>query len=256
MKWSGPLRRSIRFATERAEIEHKSKDGKARMLRLLWDHNMHGGNSRKMGLSTGVCNLCQQPDSAKHWISECQDTAVVASRAATAALVEQHLSTLGTSDPKVTHFVKTLALCTTRHEEGYMHKIGMIPHERLAEIGMQIGLHTVTETQRGLLHDEALKLGIILMDGVLTDYLIKSGKDKEATDKQLADIQLQRKLKRATALRIAMEKRKKRKEKPRVPKQTRMTDYANLVTRAYGAEQMDPHVFGTEDHRRMDAGIG
>ena len=124
-------------------------------------------------------------------------------------MVEQHLSTLEVADPTVVHFIKTLALCTTRHEEGYMHKICMIPHERLGEIGTAIGLHTVTEDQRKLLHSEALKLGVILMDGVMMDYIHKSGKDRAAADKQLAAIRMKRKIRREVAQRKASEKRKK-----------------------------------------------
>ena len=91
-KWSGNLRRSSRFATECAEVVHKSKGDKARMLRIIWDHHMHGGNNLKMGLTGGACNMCQEQDSAKHWISECKHPVAVQSRAETAELVEQHLS--------------------------------------------------------------------------------------------------------------------------------------------------------------------
>ena len=35
-----------------------------------------------------------------------------------------------------------------------------------------------------------------------------------------------------------------------------MTYYRNLPLHAYGTGQMDPHVFGSEDSRRMDAGVG
>ena len=52
------------------------------------------------------------------------------------------------------------------------------------------------------------------------------------------------------------EKTKKRKEKPKVSKQTRLTDYHDLATRSYGTALRDPAIFGTEDGRRMDAGIG
>ena len=50
-KWSGPMHRSINFATECAELKNRSQGDKARMLRLIWDHFQHGGNCRK-GLAT------------------------------------------------------------------------------------------------------------------------------------------------------------------------------------------------------------
>ena len=43
-KWSVPLRRSINFATECAELKGRTHGDKARMLRIIWDHYQHGGN--------------------------------------------------------------------------------------------------------------------------------------------------------------------------------------------------------------------
>ena len=54
----------------------------------------------------------------------------------------------------------------------------------------------------------------------------------------------------------ATEKKKKRDKKPKVSKQTRLSDYHDMATRAYGAALRGPVVFGTEDSRRMDAGVG
>ena len=52
-----------------------------------------------------------------------------------------------------------------------MHKLSMIPHGRLTEIGNAMGIGTVTEDERLCYRREALKLGIIRMDGVLVDYV-------------------------------------------------------------------------------------
>ena len=129
------------------------------MMRIIWDHYMHGGNYRKMGLGDGLCKLCQQPDSAQHWMSQCTHSTATDLRARAMETVENHISTLTEEDPKVVHFVKILATCTTRHAEGYMHKIGMIPHERVAEIGRAMGIATVTENEREIFHREAVKAG-------------------------------------------------------------------------------------------------
>ena len=251
-KWSGPLRRSIQFACECAEMKSKTEGDKARMLRILWDHFMHGGNYRKMGINDGKCKLCQQPDSAQHWISHCAHPAAVASRARTQTLVEDHLATLTEHDPKVQHFVKILAMCTYRHEEGYMHKLSMIPHGRLTEIGNAMGVGTVTEEERCCYRREALQLGIILMDGVLVDYVHKRTNGKLDGLKQLAERQLVRQLKKVASDKRAKERKQKRDKKPKVSKQTRMTDYLRLEE-SYEAH---PCMAGAEDGRRMDAGIG
>ena len=255
-KWSGPMHRSINFATECAELKTRSQGDKARMLRLIWDHFQHGGNCRKIGLSEGACNLCRGVDSARHWMSECLHPGTVTSRAATEQAIEEHLSTLTTTDPKLETFIKMLAMCVTSYDDGHMHKLGMIPHARLAEIGHYLGIHSVTEDERIEYHNEALKLGIILMDGVLSDYIIKRSNGKNDATLQMAEARRKRTLRKAAKTKRAAEKKKKRKEKPKVSKQTRLTDYHDLATRSYGTALRDPVIFGTEDGRRMDAGIG
>ena len=54
----------------------------------------------------------------------------------------------------------------------------------------------------------------------------------------------------------AADRKRKRQEKTKVQKQTRMTDYHDLQRHAYGVELHDPKVFRTEDGRRLEAGIG
>jgi hypothetical protein len=93
--------------------------------------------------------------------------------------VQAHLETLDTNDPLMERFIELLAACVLRHEEGYMHKLDMISHSTLAEIGHHLGIHAVSEEQRSCYHAEALKLGVILMDVVLNDYVIKGAKEKE-----------------------------------------------------------------------------
>ena len=73
---------------------------------------------------------------------------------------------------------------------------------------------------------------------------------------QMAKARRKRTLRKAAKTKRAAEKKKKRKEKPKVSKQTRLTDYHDMATRVYGAALRDPAVFGTEDGRRMDAGVG
>jgi len=254
-KWAGGMQRSIQFACECAELKTKTEGDKARMLRILWDHFMHGGNYKKMGINDGQCKLCKQNDSAQHWISHCTHPNAVESRARTQTLVENHLATLTDIDPKVNHFVKILAMCTTRHAEGYMHKLSMIPHGRLTEIGNAMGIGTVTEDERLCYRREALKLGTILMDGVLVDYVHKRTNGRLDGQRQLAERQLARKLRKTAADKRASERKQKREKKPKVAKQTRMTDYLRLE-QSYGTNLRDPCIFGAEDGRRMDAGVG
>ena len=255
-KWSGTMHRSISFATECAELNTRSQGDKARMLRLIWDHYQHGGNCRKMGLSEGACNLCNGTDSARHWMNECTHSAAVNSRAATEKAIDEHIATLTDIAPKVELFIKMLAACITSYEDGHMHKLGMVPHARLAEIGHYLGIDTVTEQERIEYHNEALKLGIILMDGVVSDYIVKRSNGKKDATLHMAETRRKRTLRKSAKSKHAAEKRKKREKKPKVSKQTRLTDYHDMATRAYGAALRDPAVFGTEDGRRMDAGVG
>ena len=255
-KWAGPMHRSVRFATECAELKTRSQGDKARMLRLIWDHFQHGGNCRKMGLSEGACNLCNGVDSARHWMSECMHPGAVSSRAATEQAIEEHLATLTEQAPKLELFIKMLATCVTSYEDGHMHRLGMIPHARLAEIGRYLGIHTLTEDERMEYHNEALKLGVVLMDGVLADYTVKRSNGKKDAIMLLIETRRKRMLRKEAKGIRATEKKKKRDKKPKVSKQTRLTDYHDMATRAYGSALRDPVVFGTEDSRRMDAGVG
>jgi hypothetical protein len=166
--------------------------------------------------------------------------------------VENHISTLTEEDPKVVHFVKILATCTTRHAEGYMHKIGMIPHERVAEIGRAMGIATVTENEREIFHREAVKLGTLLMDGVIASYVHKRSNGKLDGLKQLAELRQRRTLRKETASKRAAKLKLTRKNKLKVSKQTRMTDYHAL--NQYG--QQDHGAMGAEDSRRQDASVG
>ena len=226
------------------------------MLRLIWDHFQHGGNCRKMGLSEGACNLCNGVDSARHWMSECMHPGAVSSRAATDQAIEKHLATLTEQVPKLELFIKMLATCVTSYEDGHMHRLGMIPHARLAEIGRYLGIHTLNEDERIEYHNEALKLGVLLMDGVLSDYTVKRSNGKKDATMLLIETRRKRTLRKEAKGKRATEKKKKRDKKPKVSKQTRLTDYHDMATRAYGSALRDPVVFGTEDSRRMDAGVG
>jgi len=254
-KWSGPLRRSIRFATECAELRGRIQGDKARMLRIIWDHYQHGGNCRKMGISTGACNLCNVMDSDRHWISECQHPTAVYSRTMTEEAVQAHLETLDTNDPLLERFIELSAVCVLRHEEGHMHKLGMISHSTLAEIGHQLGIHAVSEEQRSCYHAEALKLGVILMDGVLNDYVIKRSQGKRDATAQLAETHRKRTLRKTNNAKRVAVKRDKRKNKVKVSKQTRLTDYHNLQ-HVYGNVRRNPTGLGAEDSREVDAGVG
>ena len=209
-----------------------------------------------MGLSEGACNLCNGTDSARNWMTECMHPAAVNSRAATEKAIDDHLATLTEIAPKVKLFIKMLATCVTSYDDGHMNKMGMIPHARLAEIGHYLGIDTVTEEERTEYHNEALKLGIILMDGVVSDYIVKRSNGKKDATLQMAEMRRKRTLRKAAKCKHAAEKRKKREKKPKVSKQTRLTDYHDMATRAYGDALRDPAVFGTEDGRRMDAGVG
>ena len=250
------MRRSCHFACECAETAHGNKGDKARIHRIIWDHFMHGGNAKKLGLNEGHCNLCRQSDSAKHWLTECKETKAAELRQVLAEEVEQHVATLGDLDYNLQHFVRILATYVTRHEDGYMHKVGMIPHARLAEIGEHLGLATVCEELRANYYTEALRLGTVLMDGVLREYVHKKSNGRKDAARQILSLRLARKTRKELAERKSAEKKRKRLNKPKVQKQLRITEYIHLGTSSYGMELRDPQVFGSEDGRRMEAGIG
>jgi hypothetical protein len=170
---------------------------------------MHGGNRRKIGIDEGLCNLCKQPDSARHWLLECSDPVATESRNRQKEQVEQHLATLVELDYTLQHFIRILAMCVTRHEDGHMHKVGMIPHARLSEIEEQLGIAWLTEEQRQTYHTEAVKLGTILMDGVLEHYIHKKSNGRISAVKQRATLKHRREQRKAVAVKKAKEKRRR-----------------------------------------------
>ena len=132
----------------------------------------------------------------------------------------------------------------------------MVPHTRLAEIGEHLGLATMCEELRAAYHKEALKLGTILMDGALREYVHKKSNGRKDAARQILSLRLARKTRKELAERKSAEKKRKRLSKPKVQKQLRITEYIHLGTSSYGTELRDPQVFGSEDGRRMEAGIG
>ena len=94
------------------------------------------------------------------------------------------------------------------------------------------------------------------MDGVLSDYTVKRSNGKKDATLLLIETRRKRTLRKEAKGKRAAEKKKKRDKKPKISKQTRLTDYHDMATRAYGAALRDPVVFGMEDSRRMDAGVG
>ena len=93
------------------------------MLRIIWDHYMHGGNYRKLGINDGLCKLCQQPDSVRHWISECNHTTAAALRDASAVSVENHIATLTENDPQSSALCQDIGnvydtACRRTHAQG------------------------------------------------------------------------------------------------------------------------------------------
>ena len=73
--------------------------------------------------------------------------------------------------------------------------------------------------------------------------------------KQRATLKHRREERKEVALKKAKEKKDKRLTKPKIPKQTRITDYVSMDSRVYGNELRDPQVFGSEDSRRTDSGV-
>jgi ribonuclease HI len=69
-KWAG---RSYQHAALCAELQHRNKGDRARLLRIMWDLYYHGGTQKKFDCNNeGLCNLCSLPDSAEHWMMDCR----------------------------------------------------------------------------------------------------------------------------------------------------------------------------------------
>ena len=128
----------------------------------------------------------------------------------------------------------------------------MIPHKRVAEIGRAMGIATVIEEERETYHREAVKLGTLLMDGVLASYVHKRSNGRLDGMKQIAELRLRRQLRKENSAKRAAKLKLTRKNKPKVSKQTRMADYHAL--NQYG--QQEHGALGAEDSRRQDASVG
>ena len=94
------------------------------------------------------------------------------------------------------------------------------------------------------------------MDGVLHDYITKRSDGRKNAEELMETQRRKRATRKREASQRAADRKKKRQGRSKVQKQTRMTDYHDLQHHAYGVELHDPKVFGTEDGRRLEAGIG
>ena len=124
-KWTGvtPLFAAAVFQQSKASIRSAAHN-----IRLFWDKGWHGGNKAKAGRTEedirqlGKCPLCDQQDSQRHWLLECQHPTQVAARQKHIAKAQRHVRE--DYSPEKTLLQATMHLATT-HSEGEMVWTGM-----------------------------------------------------------------------------------------------------------------------------------
>jgi hypothetical protein len=63
-------------------------------MRIIWDWNCHGGRLKRFAKTEAAaamaekCPLCGQPDSQRHWILQCPDSASIRLRLKCKALMD------------------------------------------------------------------------------------------------------------------------------------------------------------------------
>ena len=186
-KWSG---RSYQHAALCAELQHRNKGDRARLLRIMWDLYYHGGTQKKFdGKHEGLCNLCSLPDSAEHWMIECRagdiNTPPISYRTALGYELEEYLQ--GFEDQQTMEYKLAKGLVEASYDinDTYAYHIylGQLSASQTEKIALQMGISSLNENERKKLQQIAVDIGKIFINYVIKQYVYKrSNGKKEATD--------------------------------------------------------------------------
>ena len=185
-KWCG---RTYQHAALCAELHHRSKGDRARLIRIMWDLYYHGGTQKKFDHNhDGLCNLCSLPDSAEHWIMDCRagdiNTPPQSYRTALGYELDEHLQSFENQD--TIEYKVAKAIIETSYDLNdscaYHVYLGQLSESQINMIADKVDIHTTNETQRKALQKIAVNIGKILINYVLKQYVYKRSNGKQEVD--------------------------------------------------------------------------
>jgi len=235
-KWSRKYasERSYEHAALCADLPLRSKADQGRLFRILWDLFQHGGNMRKFNSTLPeLCNLCNAPDSASHWIQDCTGFNANLMRQDRDLSLQRLLDTYDAGTLTL-RFLKYLIGLSKSQEDGHHIILGQVSRKHCELLMDYLDIVKISELQRLELQEAAVKLGTIWIEFVLKLYVHKrsDGKQnvKDAYLKRLQDSKDQLRAKKSL---LAAKRRSKLAEKEKTVKVKIKTIYQRLEKTSY-----------------------
>ena len=152
---------------------------KSRMVRIGWDCYQHGGNKRKHNRrDKGICELCDQPDSQSHWMSECRNLGCERIRSKYGEEIKQYIENIK-EDEELAEFCKELQKLGSQARSGHMVRLGFYSAKDLDTLSYKFLLENLVEARWQAFETAALEMGYIWIEGTLQSYVHKLHKGKE-----------------------------------------------------------------------------
>ena len=202
-KWVG---RTIQHGVKTWEMKWRNEADKSRMVRIRWDWFHHGGNKRKHNRrDKGICEMCDQPDSQAHWMSECRNLGCERTRNIYEKEITNYIESID-EDEKLTEFCKEIQKLGTKELSGHMVRLGFYGTADLDALSSKFP-GDLTEDRWKVFEKAALDMGHIWIEGTLRTYVHKLHKGKgEPNDEYYQRVRRNR-VSRAEKSKVYAEKR-------------------------------------------------
>ena len=217
-QWAG---RQVKFASLACELKHRTLADRARMIRILWDWNEHGGNLRKQdktGREKGYCNMCiQTPDSQRHWICNCPNMGAVKIRKDTADKLSTFLTKTSFQDGADGAFAKVYIDHNKHSQDPNLFQLGMLSNLDILHLESKLSHldvpYILSENTRKRWRNLALEIHHIYIEGVIRLYVHKQSNGKSIPNEDYYDRRREFRLAREDKLKEKLDKQKKNKKK-------------------------------------------
>ena len=158
-------------------MKWRNEADKSRMVRIGWDWYHHGGNTRKHNRrDRGMCEMCDQPDSQSHWMSECRNLGCERIRVKYGQEIKQYIENIK-DDEQLTRFCKEIQKLGTKDGSGHMVRLGFYGTKDLDILSSKF-LENLVEARWQAFEMAALEMGYIWIEGTLRSYVHKLHKGK------------------------------------------------------------------------------
>jgi len=214
-------------------MEWKNGADKSRMVRIGWDWYQHGGNKRKHNRrDRGICEMCDQPDSQAHWMSECRNLGCERIRTKYCEEINKYIQ--GIEDDEVlAAFCKELQMLGNKEGSGHMIRLGFYGVTELDYLYTKFP-ENLPEARWKKFEKAALEMGYIWIEGTLRSYVHKLHRGKgEPNEEYYLRIRSNRAARAERGIKLAEKRAAGKKEKS---KSDLLKLYADLMRVSYHGE--------------------